>query len=270
MASYITAQGEVNLIGGNNAFQIPITDMNAGQGTVTLWAYPRTNQPGRQFLFGHTIGTWSNRIQVYLENGSLGVGLGNSNNTKTDIQLLSVQTWYHIALSWNDQNYAVYVDGNVKATGTYSGLTQLNTTADFGNTGNISYHAGGFNGLIDEARIYNRSLTSAEINDLALVFLPIGNKTVTEGDNLSFSIRTKPGVIMTLADMNLPSTPSFTSNVFSWTPGGNNAGTYEVEFTAPHGTSTDFEKVTISVAQAPSVHSNRILEIRRNKRKYSC
>ena len=193
----LTANGEANLVGGNDAVQIATTGLNASQGTIALWAY-QTNQTGNQSLFGHIVSS-SNRIQLYLNAGSLCVGLGNSNSTKTNIQLLAAQTWYHIALSWDGTNYAVYVDGTVKATGTYAGLTQLNTLADFGNTGNTSSRNQGFNGLIDESRVYNRSLTAAEVNDLALAFLPIGDKTVAEGNQLSFTIRTKPGVTVALS-----------------------------------------------------------------------
>ena len=139
------------------------------------------------------------------------------------------------------------MNGLLSATGTYAGLTLLNNLADIGNTGNTASRTEGFQGLIDEVRIYNRALTAAEISNLSLVFLPIGDKTVAEGEELSFTIRTRPDVTVTLADSNLPSLPSFASNTFRWTPGYTNAGTYEAEFTAPDGTSMDFEKVAITV-----------------------
>jgi Concanavalin A-like lectin/glucanases superfamily/Right handed beta helix region/PKD domain len=242
-----TGQQEANLGGGDDAVQISTTDWNAAQGAVAVWING-TSMLGTQYIFGHSVGSWSNRIQLYIDNGYLGIGLGDTRSLKTNIQLLSTQTWYHIALSWDGTNYTVYVNGLLSATGTYTGLTLLNNLADIGNTGNTTSRTEGFQGLIDEVRIYNRALTAAEISNLALVFLPIGDKIVAEGNELSFAIRTIPGVTMTLADSNLPGLPSFASNTFRWTPGYTNAGTYEVEFTAPHGTSMeDFEKVTITV-----------------------
>jgi heat shock protein HspQ len=251
-----TSRQEVNLGGGGDAVQISTTDWNAAQGTITLWING-TSMLGSQYIFGHSVGSWSNRIQLYIDNGYLGVGLGDTRSLKTNIQLLSTQTWYHIALSWDGTNYAVYVNGSLIATGTYTGLTLLNNLADIGNTGNTSSRTEGFQGLIDEVRIYNRALTETEISNLALVFLPIGDKTVAEGNELKFAIRTIPNTTMTLADSNLPGSPSFASNTFKWTPGYTNAGTYEVEFASPHGTSMDFEKVAITVTDTklPDINS---------------
>lgn len=247
-----TAAGEATFAGGNDAVQVPIAGMSAGQGTIALWAR-QAGQSGRQYLFGHTVESWSNRIQLYLDNGYLCVGMGNTNSLQTNIQLLNAQTWYHIALSWNGTNCIVYVDGAERATGTYTELTQLNTIADIGNTGNTSSRTEGFNGLIDEVRVYNRPLTSGEIADLALVFLPIGDKTVVEGSNLNFTIRTKPGTIVELSSHNLPGAPLLTSNVFTWTPNYSNAGNYEAEFTAPNGSDTDYERINITVIDAQSL-----------------
>ncbi|MGA2094647.1 MAG: LamG-like jellyroll fold domain-containing protein, partial [Sedimentisphaerales bacterium] len=235
-------QQEAALGGGDDAVQISTVDWNAAQGTVALWINA-TSMLGTQYIFGHSVGSSSNLIQLYTDNGYLCVGMGDNHLLKTSIQLLSPQTWYHIALSWDGANYTVYVNGSLSATGTYTGLTLLSSLADIGNTGDTTSRTEGFQGLIDEVRIYNRALAAAEVSNLALVFLPIGDKTVAEGNELSFAIRTRPDITVTLADSNLPSLPSFASNTFRWTPGYTNAGTYEVEFTAPHGTSTDFEKV---------------------------
>jgi hypothetical protein len=244
------------ILGGGDAVQIPTADWNAAQGTVALWINA-TSVLGTQYIFGHSDENEANLIQLYTDNGYLCVGMGDNHLLKTSIQLLSPQTWYHITLSWDGTNYSVYVNGSLSATGTYTGLTLLSSLADIGNTGGTTSRTEGFQGLIDEVRIYNRVLTAAEISNLALMFLPIGDKTVAEGDELSFTIRTRPDVTMTLAESNLPSLPSLVSNTFSWTPGYTDAGTYEVEFAAPHGTSMDFEKVTIKVTDTnlPEINS---------------
>jgi hypothetical protein len=146
-----------------------MTDMNAGRGTVSLWAYP-TNSSGIEYLFGHTADPWSNRIQIYLDNGNLCIGLGSSHITRTNITALMTQTWHHIALTWDGTSYDIYVDAVSEATGTYSGLTRLSTLADIGNNGNPEERNEGFNGLIDEVRIYDRALTANEIANLGPPF----------------------------------------------------------------------------------------------------
>ena len=250
-----TGQQEANLGGGDDAVQISTTDWNAVQGTVSLWING-TSMLGTQYIFGHSDESEANLIQLYTDNGYLCVGMGDNHLLKTGIQLLSPQTWYHITLSWDGTNYTVYVNGSLSATGTYTGLTLLSNLADIGNTGNATSRTEGFQGLIDEVRIYNRALMATEISNLALMFLPIGDKTVAEGNELSFTIRTRPDATMTLADSNLPSLPSLVSNTFSWTPGYTDAGTYEVEFAAPHGSSMDFEKVAITVTDTNLPDSN--------------
>jgi hypothetical protein len=242
-----TTQGEISFDGSNDAVEISTADLNVNEGTIALWAYPEAFSQNRHSLFGHTL-SGGNKIHLYCNvSGALGLGLGNNDSLKTSIQTLSTQEWYHIALTWNGTAYAVYVDGAQKATGTYSGLSGLQTYADIGNNGNSSGRTEGFDGLIDEVRLYNKPLSANEINDLALVFLPIGDKTVAEGEEIAFPIRTKSYIIVDINDQNLPNYPSFASNYFRWTPDYNDAGTYEVEFTAPHGSGEDFEKVAITV-----------------------
>jgi hypothetical protein len=239
-----TVNGEANFTNTNNAVQVSTNGWDANHGTVSFWVY--ANKPSvTQFLFGHAVSGSSNRIQLYLNNGYLCLELGSSSTLNT--KLLAAQTWYNIILTWDGTNYVIYVDGVAQATGTYSGLTKMNTIADIGNTGNVSARTAGFNGLIDEVRIYSKAITGDEVNEIAMAFLPIGDKTVTEGQNLSFKVRAKPDAIVNLAKSNLPGTPSFALNTFSWTPGHGAAGTYEVEFSAQHGTSTDFEKINITV-----------------------
>jgi hypothetical protein len=242
-----TAEGEISFAGGNDAVEISPADMKVDGGTIALWAYPEVFSKNKHSLFGHTL-SGGNKIQLYCNaSGTLVLGLGDNSSLETGIQTLSTQEWYHIALSWDGADYAIYVDGVQKAAGSYGGLSNLQTYADIGNNGNRSSRTEGFNGLIDEVRLYNKPLVADEINDLALVFLPVGDKTVAEGEQLCFPVRTKSGVIVELSDQNLPSIPTFASNTFRWTPDYDDAGTYEVEFSAQHGSGEDFEKVTVTV-----------------------
>jgi hypothetical protein len=248
-----TGWGEISLDGIDDAVKIPTADWNVNSGTVILFAYAEDFTDVRYF-FGHTVGSWSNRIQLYAGNASLCLGLGDSHAVRTGIENLVPQTWYHIALTWDGTNYVVYVDGVAKANGLYTGLTALNTFADIGNTGNTSSRdTEAFDGLFDDVRIYNQALTADEVLDLfneksPLVFSPIGDKEVDEGSNLTFEVITQdPNVVVDINDHNLPAEPDFTNNIFSWTPTYDDAGSYEVTFVAPHGVFEDFETITITV-----------------------
>ncbi len=82
----------------------------------------------------------------------------------TGSTLLSTGTWYHVVLTYDGSNVRLYVngvqDGSAAATGTIT-----TSTADllFGS----QYTSGGgkFTGTLDDVRIYNRALSSSEIND---------------------------------------------------------------------------------------------------------
>jgi hypothetical protein len=101
------------------------------------------------------------------QSGAINLGLGGNHSLKTNIQTLSVGQWYHVALTWNGTNYAVYVDGTLKSTGTYSGLSSLASYADIGNDGADLGRFEAFNGLIDEVRIYDVAIGAEEIVKLA-------------------------------------------------------------------------------------------------------
>ena len=61
----------------------------------------------------------------------------------------------------------VYVNGDNKVNGSYTGLTSLNSIADIGNDGNSGCRIESFRGLLDEVRIYDRALSQSDVNDLA-------------------------------------------------------------------------------------------------------
>ncbi len=149
----------------DHAVQVPTNRMSLSGGTITMWAYPTSFPSVDQFLFGHVAGGWANRIQIYTSNtnGALGVGVGDSHTKSKGIYNLPMNSWTHIALTWNGSNYVAYVNGTQRATGTYTGLSTLNSYADIGNTGMRSDSREAFMGSVDDVRIYNRALTSSEI-----------------------------------------------------------------------------------------------------------
>ncbi|MFB0524015.1 MAG: LamG domain-containing protein, partial [Phycisphaerae bacterium] len=152
--------------------EIPTEGMSASAGTIALQAKLSPNPPSTEvftrYFFGHTtIPYYNNRIQLYLDQTTmtLDLGLGDSHNRKMNMAPLDVETWYHIALTWNDGTYVVYLDGQKLATGTYTGLSTINTIANIGNDGGELDEA--FDGTIDDVRIYNYALGEGDI--LALV-----------------------------------------------------------------------------------------------------
>ncbi len=151
--------------GTNQAVQISCDSMQAEAGTVALWVQPETTV-GHQVLFGHSP-AGNNRILLYTADGRLGVEVGDANQLATDT--LESGVMQHVALTWNGTEYAVYLEGEQKISGTFSGLTALAATADIANVGADAYRSLdlGFNGFVDDVQIYNRALSAQEITTLS-------------------------------------------------------------------------------------------------------
>lgn len=147
--------------------------MSINAGTFATWGYLSDPQPetdGRYF-FGHTSQPqFSNRIQLYLQEGTtpsrlLDVGLGGSHTTRTDIVELPMEEWLHVAMTWDNGAYGVYYNGEQVANGSYSGLTGPHRGQCRQRwKQSASYEA--FGGMLDDARIYNRALTAAEVSTI--------------------------------------------------------------------------------------------------------
>ncbi|MEZ5336394.1 MAG: putative Ig domain-containing protein [Methanolobus sp.] len=103
------------------------------------------------------------------------------------------------------------------------------------------------NGLSDSETI---TITVTHV-DRAPVLDSIGNKEVDENTLLTFNISaTDPdGDLITYSASNLPEGSTFTpsTGVFSWTPGYNDSGNYDVEFSATANGLRDVETITITV-----------------------
>ena len=101
------------------------------------------------------------------------------------------------------------------------------------------------------------SISVAAVNNDPPVLAPIGNKTVTEGQNLQFTLSASDpdGGTLTYSATNLPLGAGFnqSSRVFTWTPTAEQIGTHSPRFQVKDSTNlTDFENVSITVRDASS------------------
>jgi len=159
----------------NDAVEISTSQFDPNAGTIAMWAYAEEFPNLVHYLFGYTSSAqWSDRIQLYVQpyegdpNAYLELGLGDSHKSASRIQILNTGQWYHIALTWDEGFFRVYVNGEVKASGEYEGLSELGTFADIGNTGSPlpKDRTYSFFGKIDEVSIYSRVLTPTEVLEL--------------------------------------------------------------------------------------------------------
>jgi fibronectin type 3 domain-containing protein len=78
--------------------------------------------------------------------------------------LPATATWVHVAATWNGSTMVIYVNGVQQATTSAGGtLATTANTLSIGTKFNSGANGDYFLGLLDEVRIYNRGLSSAEI-----------------------------------------------------------------------------------------------------------
>jgi len=101
----------------------------------------------------------------------------------------------------------------------------------------------------DEAQ--GSETTTIPVNNISrsLHLEAIGDKSVDENSTLSFSVSaTNPdGNTITYSVDGLPSGATFTNQTFSWTPGYEQAGTYQATFIASDSQVENYETITITV-----------------------
>lgn len=154
-----------------------------------------------------------------------------------------------------DGDPLTYTASNLPTGATFNPATQTFTwtpTADQG-PGNYAPVFTVSDGTDSASETVNVAVTGGT-ND-APVLAPIGNKTVTVGNTLTFTVSATDadGDPLTFAALNLPASATFDTGTrtFTWTPTAAQApGSYPVTFTASDGQVTDAEAISITVNAA--------------------
>jgi glucose/arabinose dehydrogenase len=130
--------------------------------TLSAWVRPSVGgdwrtvllkeQPG-QLVYALYSSTDNNRPSGHIyTNGDMALG---------GPAVLPVNTWSHLAMTWDGLTRRLYVNGTQVASGALTGTAALSASPL--RIGGNSIWGEWFAGLIDEVRIYNRALSAAEI-----------------------------------------------------------------------------------------------------------
>ncbi len=147
---------------------------------LTLSAWVRFNgtatTDNTQRIISKTAGSGSEQYELLYTSDSF---TNTPNRFRFDVRnssaLASVYTnetftatsrWYHVAAVYNSTHAVIYVDGREKNASVHLGNI-AGRVSDV-NIGRLATSGHLFNGTIDEARIYNESLSTAQISALAL------------------------------------------------------------------------------------------------------
>ena len=117
--------------------------------------------------------------------------------------------------------------------------------ADFNDIDSFTYRA--LNGIVF-SNAATVTIAVTPVND-APILEPIGDKSINENNLLTFTVNATDADADTImySAQSLPSGATFSSQTFTWMPSYDQAGMYQVTFTADDGQAQDYETITITV-----------------------
>jgi hypothetical protein len=263
------------------AGNVTVADSNSldltGPYTISAWVNPATTFTDfRSILVKNYKYYLYSSVAGYCGDGSpLGGFSGTTNNTVCQPVPLPANTWTHLSLIYDGSTLTLYRNGIAVATAIPS--ESLSPT-----TGNLqigaSQYGEYFQGLIDEVRIYNRSLSSTEIQTIyqqAAVNLPFdyamsnsGDQSVNAGssatNSISASLVSGNPQAVSFSISGLPSgttasfssascTPSCSTVLTISTSGSTPVGNYPITVTAAGGSLKKSTVFTLGVTLALTV-----------------
>lgn len=130
--------------------QSPDLDMDSGDITVELWAYPSSLAAFRPLVtnMGGTITNYNLRISPSNKVGCFGDGFSLSGTTT-----VTTGTWHHIAFTKQGSELRLFLDGNLEASYTMAGAPSTQRTNPLGFQIGAEWNYYRFDGYIDDVRI---------------------------------------------------------------------------------------------------------------------
>jgi uncharacterized protein (UPF0179 family) len=250
-----TDRGNVLLLDGvndyvdlGNSASLNLSDNN--QGTITAWVKIAVSKVNNSIL---TKGEWKDAYSLLIKGDSSPADrLWTGNDTGVFSGLsVPVGVWAHVAVTINGDQTTFYINGQVAGTANQDRGNPIDNTATSVSIGREQYSgslpAGRwfFNGRLDDVRIYEVALdqtgiqkamsnSSGEVN-ISPVLAAIGNKSVNEGSQLSFTAsatNSDAGQTLTFslgAEAPAGASINASSGAFTWTPTeAQGPGTYNV------------------------------------------
>jgi hypothetical protein len=155
------AQGEVSgafNLGGTSFVEVPNASSLQITGNITLEAWINATTVGGRIIDKITAGG-TNGYMLDTYGGHLRAIIGST--TLSSTASLPTGVWTHVALTYDGTNLSVYINGQADSSTGLTGAIPSNSLAL--RIGADSTGASQFNGLIDEAAVYNRALTATEL-----------------------------------------------------------------------------------------------------------
>jgi hypothetical protein len=215
--------GEALSFDGSSTYvQIPDSsslDVTA-QVTVEAWVYPRAynNSAG---MIGHIVSRCNTAgghvcvLAFHDTNGTINYDVNPSTTYHSSVATIPLNTWTHLAMTYNGTNVCLYIDGTLDSSYAKAGSIQTTSTPLTIGCKWYSPTYAYFNGSIDDVIIYNRALTQGQIfDDMYHGPVPSGSIVLVPSTGFASTIVVGSGfsnnsrVTITWDGMTIPSIPS--------------------------------------------------------------
>jgi concanavalin A-like lectin/glucanase superfamily protein len=140
------------------------------QNGITLSAWIDTSNPAGRSIVGKQFGSGQEDSYLLWYNaGTLWFTFYPFGGSSINAPIPSLGAWHHVAGTWDGATMRLYVDGNQVSASAFAGPMQYDDSPVVIGADNDSADDlpdDGWDGLIDDVRIYNRALSPDEFRDL--------------------------------------------------------------------------------------------------------
>lgn len=238
-----------------------------GNISIQAWIYP-TEIPS--YPYPTIVGKWGGNNQrsyalhlgpdgrLYFRVSPNGQELGLGVGSVISNAQIPLNQWTHVVGVYDSSAVKVYINGELDNSVSYNqGIFAGDAALGIGAVIDPNI-IGPFKGIIDEVKIYNQPIIDNITSPPSFNLLPIGNRTITEGQQLNIQLQIENAnpnttlIFNTNAASILLSPFSFNQNtgLFQWTPTYTDYGNYTITFNVTDGLLTDEETVQININDA--------------------
>lgn len=151
----------LSLDGIDDYVSVSSDEISDAEGSIFAWAYP-TATAANAYVFQGNSDSGTNRLYLQWNTNFI----ATRSNPAVSIIIKANPTlnmWHHVGLSWKNGVFSAYYNGTFVGSSAFTPVGTGWTTSYIGQQGG---GARNFPGLIDEVRVYSRSLTSAEVGQM--------------------------------------------------------------------------------------------------------
>lgn len=169
--------GKVNdaiSLGGSGQYAtLPNSMFNTQSGTISMWfnltSYPASSKRG--YLWVSTLNGDSPELRLFIDGNSHDLTFAGYSSSAYQFVINKTvpapgSGWHHLTGTWKDNDARLYIDDVLVGSDSSTAITGSTSNYDYFGKYPLDGTDNGLDGIIDEARLYSRAISSDEITTL--------------------------------------------------------------------------------------------------------